>query len=247
MEWSTLRRSPALSLPDRLSLDIERTILEGALKPGDRLPSEQALAQQLGVSRVSIRQALHELEQRGLIDRKPGRGTTVRAVATESGTTAHSLAALLSSMPGRGTELTQIMELRALIEPPIAALAAARVTARDIEQLRTFIDDMETETDLAHYSDLDRAFHQAISQYTHNPLMAQLTDLIATQIAPSRRSTLQTPERRHISNTGHRLIFAAIEQQDSEGAEAAARAHVETVFEQILRAASNETDAGARA
>ena len=248
MEWSTLRRSPALSVPDRLSLDIERAILEGELKPGDRLPNEQALAEQLGVSRVSIRQALHELEQRGLLDRKPGRGTTVRAASLQSGTAAHSLAAVLTAMTGRGTELTQIMELRALIEPPIAALAAARVTPRDIEQLRTFISDMENETDLARYSELDRAFHQAISQYTHNPLMAQLTDLIATQIAPSRRSTLQTPQRRHTSNDGHRLIFAAIEKQDSAMAEAAARAHVETVFEQILRAAaSGESPAGKHA
>lgn len=47
MEWSALRRSPTLSLPDQLSLDIERTILDGTLKPGERLPTEQALAQQL--------------------------------------------------------------------------------------------------------------------------------------------------------------------------------------------------------
>lgn len=244
MEWSTLRRSSSLSLPDRLSIDIERTILAGDLQPGDRLPSEQALAKELGVSRVSIRQALHELEQRGLIDRKPGRGTIVRA--RESSLTAHPLSAILAVTPGGASELTQIMELRALIEPPIAGLAAMRVTSRDIEQLRTLIAEMEEETNLARYSEIDRAFHQAISQYTHNPLMAQLTDLIAAQIAPSRRTTLQTPERRGISNDGHRRIFAAIEARNSAGAEDAARAHVETVLEQILRAATTPDRSGER-
>ncbi len=126
---------------DRLSIDIERTILAGELQPGDRLPSEQSLAQELGVSRVSIRQALHELEQRGLIDRKPGRGTIVRS--RESSLTTHPLSAILAIAPGGASELTEIMELRALIEPPIAGLAAMRVTPRDIEQLLTLITEME--------------------------------------------------------------------------------------------------------
>ena len=238
MEWSALRRSPALSLPDQLSLDIERTILEGSLKPGERLPTEQALAQQLGVSRVSIRQALHELEQRGLIDRKPGRGTTVRAPSSQTGTAAHSLATMMPTTTRQGTELTEIMELRTLIEPPIAALAAERVSARDIEQLRTLVREMEAETDLARYSELDRLFHQTISVYTYNPLMAQLTDLISTRIAPSRRSTLQSVARLHTSNDGHRRIYEAIAEKDSAGAEQAARQHVRTVFEQILLASA---------
>lgn len=232
LDWSTLRRSPALSLPDRLSLDIERTILDGTLAPGERLPSEQALAQQLGASRVSVRQALRELEQRGLIDRRPGRGTTVR----ERGPSASDpLAVLLQRMAGTDAELMQIMELRALIEPPIAALAAARVTPRDIEQLRSLVVDMESEGDLDRYAQLDTAFHRAIAHYTHNPLMVQLVDLIAARIAPSRSSALQTSERRHRSNDGHRRIFAALEAHDAPAADAAARAHLEAVVDQMLR------------
>jgi GntR family transcriptional regulator, transcriptional repressor for pyruvate dehydrogenase complex len=236
MEWSSLRRSPVLSVPDRLSLDIERTILDGELRPGDRLPSEQALAEQLGVSRVSIRQALHELEQRGLIDRRPGRGTTVLAPSQATGTAGASISALLGPNAEGAAELALIMELRAVVEPPIAGLAAARVSPRDIEQLRTLITDMEAETDLERYAELDRAFHQAISQYTHNPLLAQLSDLIATEIAPSRRRTLQTSERRETSNAAHRRIFAAIADHDGPRAESEARAHVETVSAQVLHA-----------
>ncbi|WP_237358194.1 FadR/GntR family transcriptional regulator [Rathayibacter tritici] len=88
------------------------------------------------------------------------------------------------------------------------------------------------------YSELDRLFHQTISVYTHNPLMAQLTDLISTRIAPSRRSTLQSVARLRTSNDGHRRIYEAIAQKDSALAEEAARQHVRTVFEQILLASA---------
>jgi len=234
MDWSTLRRGKSLSVPDMLSVDLERLILNGELKPGEKLPSERHLADMLGASRVSIRQALHELEARGLIDRRPGRGTVVVDPSEGVGSAGFALSTLLGS-EGTG-EIQRIMELRAMIEPPIAALAASRVTARDVEQLRVYITEMESETDLERYAGLDRAFHQAIAQYTHNHLLSQLTGLIATEIAPSRRSTLQTPERRETSNAGHRAIFEAIADRDSERAETEARAHVETVFEQILRA-----------
>ncbi|NKX54481.1 FadR/GntR family transcriptional regulator [Arthrobacter mobilis] len=238
MEWSSLRRSPALSVPDRLAVDLERLILEGELKPGDRLPTEQELGELFGVSRVSIRQALRELEARGLIDRKPGRGTTVRSTAARSGQAGSAISALLH--PANGTvELARIMELRAIIEPPIAALAAQRLTLRDTEQLRALVEEMEQETDLERYAELDRVFHQAISQYTHNPLLAQLTELIATEIAPSRRHSVQSPERRLASSQAHRKIFEALARNDAEQAEAEARAHVETVLREALKAASS--------
>lgn len=239
MEWSSLRRSPALSLPDRLSVDLERLILEGELRPGDRLPSEPELCSLLGVSRVSVRQALHELQSRGLIDRKPGRGTIVLAAGERNGHAGDAISALVAGAGTEGAmELARIMELRAVIEPPIAALAAARVTPRDTEQLRALVEEMEAETDLERYAELDRAFHHAIAVYTHNPLLAQLDELIAAEISPSRRRSLQTPERRRASSAAHRRIFEAIEGHDGELAQAEARAHVESVLREALRAAS---------
>lgn len=246
MEWSSLRRSPALSVPDRLSVDLERLILEGELQPGDRLPSEPELCALLGVSRVSVRQALHELQGRGLIDRKPGRGTVVLAAAARGGHAGDAISALLANAGSDGAmELARIMELRAVIEPPIAGLAAARVTPRDVEQLRALVEEMEDETDLERYAELDRAFHQAISVYSHNPLLAQLTELIATEIAPSRRRSVQSPERRHASSAAHRRIFEAIAAHDGEAAEFEARAHVESVLREALRAASTTEPVGA--
>lgn len=239
IEWSSLRRGQSLSLPDRLSVDLERLILDGVLKAGDRLPSERQLGEELGVSRVSIRQALHELEARGLVDRRPGRGTIILA-PTASGGAGDALASLMNSGSNTTTELARIMELRAVIEPPIAALAAARVTPRDVEQLRLLVEEMERETDLERYAELDRSFHHAISVYTHNPLFAQLTALIATEIAPSRRRSLQTPARRQASSVAHRRIFEAIAGHDTVAAEAEARAHVDAVLAEVLRAAARD-------
>lgn len=239
MEWSSMRRSPALSVPDRLAVDLERLILEGELKPGDRLPTEKELGEYFGVSRVSIRQALHQLDVRGLIDRKPGRGTIVRSAASRGGHAGTALTALLTSSPNTTTELARIMELRSIIEPPIAALAAERLTPGDTEQLRNLVEEMEKETDLERYAELDRIFHQAISQYTHNPLLAQLTDLIATEIAPSRRRAVQSPERRAASSVAHRRIFEALAEHDAARAEAEARAHVESVLREALQAVSS--------
>jgi GntR family transcriptional repressor for pyruvate dehydrogenase complex len=248
MEWSSLRRSPSLSVPDRLSVDIERLILDGQLKPGDRLPTERELGDLLGVSRVSIRQALHELEARGLIDRRPGRGTIVLASSDRSGEAGDALSALIAASSNGTTELARIMELRAVIEPPIAGLAATRVTARDTEQLRALVEEMEQETDLGRYADLDRAFHHAIAVYTHNPLLSHLTELIAEQIAPSRRRSLQTAARRATSSASHRRIFEAIAAHDQNAAELEARLHVEGVLHEALRATSaSPTPPAARA
>jgi GntR family transcriptional repressor for pyruvate dehydrogenase complex len=233
MEWTSLRRLEALSVPGRLSVDLERLILDGELKPGDRLPPERELGELLGVSRVSIREALHELESRGLIDRRPGRGTIVVSPGDRGGAMGSALASMLERSDDGSHELARIMELRAAIEPPIAALAAIRVTDRDVAQLRRLVESMEAETDLERYAKLDRAFHQAISQYTHNPLLAQLTDLIATQIKPSRRRGLQSPERRSASSAAHRRIFEAIAAHDSGAAEREARAHVDEVLAAI--------------
>lgn len=236
MDWSNVNRIATLSLPDRLSIEIEKLIMNGELEVGSKLPPERVLADSLGVSRVSIRQALHELEVRGLIDRRPGRGTIVLSAAGESSRSGATIAAALSS---EGREIANVMELRAIIEPPIAGLTASRATDRDIAQLRDLVDQMSSDVSVETYAELDMSFHQAIAQYTHNPLLSMLTKQIATLIAPSRSANLQTKRRRKNSTTEHENILRAIASRDPEAAESAATAHIESITEEILRAAKS--------
>jgi len=236
MDWSNVNRVATLSLPDRLSIEIEKLIMTGELKVGAKLPPERVLADSLGVSRVSIRQALHELEVRGLIDRRPGRGTIVLSATEESSRSRATIAAALSA---GDQEIANVMELRAIIEPPIAGLTASRATDRDIAQLRDLVDQMSPDLSVEKYAELDTSFHQAIAQYTHNPLLSLLTKQIATLIAPSRSANLQTKRRRRNSTSEHEAILRAISARDPEAAESAATAHIESISEEILRTAKS--------
>jgi GntR family transcriptional repressor for pyruvate dehydrogenase complex len=222
-----------LSLPDRLSIEIEKLIMSGELEVGAKLPPERSLADSLGVSRVSIRQALHELETRGLIDRRPGRGTIVLSATDAANKSGASIASAFTS---ESRDITDVMELRRIIEPPIAALTAARATPRDIAQLRDLVDQMAGDVSIAAYAELDRSFHQAIAQYTHNPLLSMLTEQIAALIAPSRDASLQTKQRRKNSTEEHRRILEAITAHDPDAAEACAAAHIESVTAEVLKA-----------
>lgn len=222
-----------LSVPDRLSVDLERLILEGTIKPGERIPPERELAELLQVSRASLRDALRELEGRGLVDRRPGRGTIV----LDPGESARLAASGLGEMAALDAELRDIMELRAIIEPPIARIAAERATKRDAAQLRELVEAMESDVSKERYAELDRAFHQAISQYAHNPLLAFINECIAKEIEPSRAGRYQTKARRAASSAAHRRIFEAIAAGDGDLAEEEARDHVLGISHEIARVA----------
>lgn len=232
MDWTTLQKAATLSVPDRLSVDLERLILEGTLVPGAKIPAERELAEILKVSRASVRDALRELENRGLIDRKPGRGTIVLSPGESAGRAQEVLGEMSSLRP----ELQDIMELRAIVEPPIARITAGRATSRDVAQLRELVEAMEGDVSKERYAELDRAFHQAIAQYAHNPLLTYINERIAEQIEPSRADRYQTKARRAASSEAHRRIFEAIKNRDGELAEREARDHVHVISHEIARA-----------
>ena len=103
---------------------VQALIQEGVLKPGDRLPPERELAERLRVSRSSLREAIRALELRGLVVSRPGAGTFVSTESVET-----ILSVIAASINGSGGYLSDIFEVRHLLEPKIAALAAERWTA----------------------------------------------------------------------------------------------------------------------
>jgi GntR family transcriptional repressor for pyruvate dehydrogenase complex len=220
------RGRPA-QVTDGLSTTLEQMIEDGALGDADRLPPERELAQRLGVSRTSLREALHELELKGLIDRRPGRGTVVVAGRGDS---------LLGHMEAAERGLREVMDLRGAIEPPIAARAAQRATADDLDVLRELLERMRAAPTVARAAELDIEFHDAIARATHNPLLIKLMRFASEEIDAGRRRRAHSRRRRERTIAAHNEIVARIADHDGDGAAAAMAQHIAQVNEEIGRA-----------
>ena len=197
---------------------LEQLIATRQLPPGSLLPAERDLALQLGVSRNSVREAVHELELKRLVDRRSGRGTLVLEPAARG----H----LLDELGGIDRDLAEIMDFRLAIEPPIAALAAERATTGSVTRVGRLLDEMAAETDQARMAELDYSFHAAVARATHNRLLVRLHEVSSEWLRKSRRQALQSRRRQAASLAGHRRIFEAIRDGNREGAHAAMVDHI---------------------
>ena len=222
-DWSRLavRRS---RLPDAVSSMLDEALADGQVPAGTRLPSERDLASQLGVSRASVREAIHELMLKGLVTRRPGQGTIV--VNSDGRGLGDSL---LGVMPPASRDLRAILDFRDAIEPPIASRAAGRATPADIRNLSAVLRAMERDDSAADYAALDRKFHDLVARATHNPLLGRLSDITGDWMASIRADGLQSPARRSASLAGHRAILDAIVRRDAGAALAATSAHVRQI------------------
>jgi len=218
-----------VSVSDRLTTEIEMRISDGRLRPGDRIPAERELAQELSVSRASLRQALHELEMRGLIDRRPGRGTVV--LEQPAGAFRRSLA---GSAPPQLRDVDDVMDLRMVVEPPVAARAAQRHDVADLKRLTSIQSQMEQAKEVAAVVELDVAFHREIASSTRNPLLLRLLEVTSEWMGPSREAAVQRRRRYEASMRAHRRILDAIGVRDEVAAHDAMHDHLTTVRSNIL-------------
>ena len=200
---------------------LERAIRDGKLSEGDRFPPERMLAPQLGVSRATVREALHELELKGLVERRQGRGTVV--LETGRGALAQLL---LRKLDPVARDLLELMDFREAIEVPITARAAKYATGADIVRLERLADRMESEVSSKRYSELDAQFHEAIARASHNPLLVKLVRLSADWTTSTRNPRLEGVARRRISLEGHREILDRIRHRDPEAAAQAMQDHL---------------------
>jgi GntR family transcriptional repressor for pyruvate dehydrogenase complex len=213
---------------------LRQLIDEGKLKAGDRLPSERELAETFRVSRSSVREAIKTLENEGMVITRPGSGTFITAVNVEA--IIPSLASLLS----RGKDaLIDLFEMRCLVEPSIAALAAERATPADILRLKEICSEQAQQINRNSSAvDSDAAFHLTIGRATHNSALQRLVASIVEILKPIREKSLQTPGRAHKSLASHREILVAIERHDPELARQAMQQHIQAVEENVLAPAT---------
>jgi GntR family transcriptional regulator, transcriptional repressor for pyruvate dehydrogenase complex len=209
---------------------LHQLIDAGKLKAGDRLPSERELAETFRVSRSSVREAIKTLENQGMVITRPGSGTFITAVNVEA------IIPPLASLLSRGKDaLIDLFEMRCLVEPNIAALAAERATPADILRLKEICTEQEQQIKQDTSAvDRDAAFHLTIGRATHNAALQRLVASIVEILKPIREKSLQTPGRAHKSLASHREILVAIERHDPELARQAMQRHIQAVEENVL-------------
>lgn len=218
----SLRPVSRQRLYEQIIAQLREHVAAAELKAGDRLPSERELADRLGVSRASIKQAIVVLEVQGLVEIRHGGGTYLRgdSLSTEP------IAALVE----RRRRLPDVLDAREALEGKLAELAAARRTEEDLAEIDAALEAMRRQVEAGTLGeDGDRRFHAAVTAAAHSGLLAEFMHEIAEQIAESRHESLQQPERPAQSLDQHIKIAEAIRAQNPGAAVAAMRAHLETV------------------
>ena len=221
-----IRRSP---LYEEVAERLRRFIDVQELKPGDRLMSERELAQRLGVSRTSVRQALTALRVSGLVEIRHGDGVYLLRSPEDV------VPSLAEELLQSHAQLPAIMEVREALETQTARLAARRRTAADLDAMRQALRDMAAAIKQGEDgADADLRFHGAITRAAHNELLASLMDQLADVIDQTRRASLARPGRPPKSLKAHQRILRAITDQDEEGASRAMREHLRVVADVAL-------------
>lgn len=201
------------------------------LKPGDMLPSERELVQMLGVSRCSVRDAIRSLELMGLLQPLQGIGTVVRDPS--AGSVAGSIAGAL--LQRRGV-IQELLDVRKVIEPPLARRAAEHASPEQIAHLEAVLDRQERKIRHGELAiEEDSEFHYGIALGANNSVLLKVVDMLMDFLKETRQRLLQGAGRREKSLAGHRLILAALKAGDASAAEAAMHQHLSEIEAVVLQ------------
>ena len=203
----------------------------GELAPGDRLPPERKLAEELGVSRTSIRQAFQALAERKIIESRQGDGTYVAEIpeAPFPGD------AIIDAINRQSGMLEDVLEFRRLMEPQIAALAAARISSAGLDQLKVVVCDQQRALLAGREdADLDASFHRLLAEYSGNRVINRVMAAVQAVIDESRASWLRGSDRQHLSLEGHLRLIDALESRDARAASLAMERHISEIGTHIL-------------
>ncbi|MEA3334356.1 MAG: FadR/GntR family transcriptional regulator [Chloroflexota bacterium] len=214
------------NLVDQVVLEIEGLIVQGDLAPETRLPPERELAEQLGVSRTVVREAVGILVAKGLLETQHGVGTQVRQLTSQQ---VMEPLGLYLRAHGSGTiSFHDLHQVRSILEVETGGLAACQATDGELAHLRAIFESMEAaQADVELLAVHDTEFHRAIAAMTHNPLlivlMDSIRDLLYEYIALV--TVFLDPWKDNIPH--HRRLLERIEARDAEGARQAMRDNLE--------------------
>ncbi|MGC9668974.1 FadR/GntR family transcriptional regulator [Planosporangium sp. 12N6] len=222
-----------MAITDEAIERIKEMIVSGQLRPGDRLPKEADLANRLGLSRNSLREAVRALSLVRVLDVRQGDGTYVTSLRPELLLDAVSFLADFH----RDDSVLHLLEVRRILEPAASAMAALAMSDEAIDELGAVLDELGDDPDIERLITTDLEFHRRIAVGSGNPVLASLIDNLS---APTVRARIW----RGISQEGaaartneqHRAILQAIRSRQPELARSWAAVHVAGVEEWLRQA-----------
>jgi DNA-binding FadR family transcriptional regulator len=222
-----------MAIAQEISFRLEQLILDGGLAPGQKMPSERQLSTRLGVSRSVIREALHELQGRGVVETRHGMGSFVSRIVSTHGDGGEE-GPLLQMFAGHPRTLYDLLEVREQLEGQAAYLAALRATPQDLHRITKAFSALD-QTDPLSNAKPDHSFHQAIVEASHNPVLVHvlngLKNLMLLTVQASVANLNPREEMRNRISTQHRRIYQAVMARKPEAAKRLASAHVKFVHE----------------
>ena len=208
----------------QISDDIECKILEGSIASGSRLPGENLLAEEYGVSRNVIREALKRLKEHSLVIIRTGSGTYVSQPSTVPISQAMRRI-LLHNL--NNFNVLQFYEVRQMLEPNCASLAAKRGTEEDIQKITSAFEEMEAnKDDVSAWSRSDLKFHQAVALATHNPLVMSILEPLTDSLQKVIAVGYMVPQAVSSGLRAHKQILDAIQKRDHDLAKKAMFDHL---------------------
>lgn len=216
---------------------IKQMIQQGELQPGDRLPREQELSDRLGLSRSSLREAVKALEAMRILDVRRGDGTYVTSL--QPSLLLEAMSFVLDFHESHA--VLEVFEVRRILEPASAAIAARRATREQIAEMREHLTRVRADTPQDELVDHDVAFHRMIASATGNDYLVSMLETISSQTARARVWRALTedgavPRTLH----EHARILDAIDEGDAEVARAAMVVHIAGVEHWLHDAADRE-------
>ncbi|MBI4962269.1 MAG: FadR family transcriptional regulator [Desulfomonile tiedjei] len=222
-------------ISEKVAGQLKKAISDGVLRVGERLPSERELAEQMGVSRPSIREAIQQLELLGIVETVHGGGSVVKNLTEQE--ISKPMEIVLRDDRQRVLELT---EVRAFMEAWAARQAAKNRTDEELRLIRGFLEEMERDLEKGQIRpEIDFKFHAEIAAATHNTIFVHLIEniheLISYSVKVHREQVFLTRESQETIFKHHLKVFKAIQDQDAEAAEAAMREHLNFVVREFKK------------
>lgn len=240
-----LKQISRTSLSEQVAGQIVDMIMSGQWKPGDKLPPETELSKTLGVSRVTIREALRSVAFVGLVQTRTGQGTFVAGSAPK-----FVEYLLANGLVKSEKDIRNLVDARMAIEPELAAICAEQATDEQLGELDRLVKEMErvVEERGEEFLKLDLEFHLSIATYSQSEVLAQLLKAIRNLLQEVINKSAQVPGDRQLANEGHLRIIEAIKQRDPRKARSAMREHIRGLRQRYLLAvrASEAAETAAR-